>query len=426
MYLNISKQTKDNCHLYAYMKKIILLFIISIFSLNTYAQELAFSDSIEISLLTCSPGPEAYAKFGHSGLRVVDKQKGYDIVFNWGIFNFNTNNFYIKFIKGETDYLLGAQLTSDFLTEYKERNSVVWEHIINLNKAEKEKLIDLILTNYKPENRTYRYNFVYDNCATRPRDLILGSINGHVVFQQNYEARTYRQAIDEYVGEDNWLRFGIDLVFGYQADKNMPQLQSMFLPEMLKYEFVNARIFDLQYKHYKPLINKSNTIVSSLNIEQKPVEFTDSPFNVFLAMLVLIFLISAYELVFDKRYNNLIDSLLLFATGLGGLIVFFLMFFSLHPLVKFNLNILWLNPLNIIAAVLIWFKRYRIQLFFFQLFNLALVALALIAVAMSVQTFNQATFLVIAILLFRYSAWIYRAKKRIVRKLKFQKENKDS
>ncbi len=336
------------------MKKLILLILTSLFTLNIYAQELTFSDSIEISLLTCSPGPEAYAKFGHSGLRVVDIKNGYDFVFNWGIFSFNTSNFYFKFIKGETDYLLGAQYTADFLAEYKERNSVVWEHIINLNKAEKKKLIDLILTNYKSENRTYRYNFVYDNCATRPRDLILGSINGHVVFRKNYEASTYRQAIDEYIGGDNWLRFGIDLVFGYQADKNMPQLQSMFLPEMLKYEFVNARIYDQQYRNDKPLIKAINTIVTSKHIEQKELEFTERPFYVFLTMLVLIFLISAYELVFDRHYNKFIDSALLLITGLGGLLIFFLMFFSVHPLVKFNLNILWLNPLNIIAAILIW------------------------------------------------------------------------
>lgn len=406
------------------MKKLILLFLTSILCLNIYAQELTFSDSTEISLLTCAPGHEAYSKFGHSGLRVVDKQKGYDFVFNWGIFSFNTSNFYIKFIKGETDYLLGAQYTADFLAEYEERNSVVWEQVIKLNKAEKTRLIDLILTNYKPENRTYRYNFVYDNCATRPRDLILGSIDGHVVFRENYQANTYRQAIDEYTGDDNWLRFGIDLVFGYQADNNMPQLQSMFLPEILKYEFVDAQIYDKQYKSKRPLVEKSKVIVSSKNIEQAELGFFDRPFYVFLALLIFVALLSAYELVFAKEYHRLIDSMLLMITGLGGLLIFFLMFFSVHPLVKYNLNLLWLNPLNIVAAIFIWFKRFRIQVFFFQLINLALVALALIAVAMSVQTFNQATFLVIAILLFRYSSWIYMAKKRIVRKLKFQKENK--
>jgi hypothetical protein len=96
------------------------------------------------------------------------------------------------------------------------------------------------------------------------------------------------------------------------------------------------------------------------------------------------------------------------------------MFFSIHPLVKYNFNILWLSPLNILAAFMIWFKQWRIQIFAYQLLNLILVALALVAVAISLQTFNQATFLIIATLLVRYSCWIYRTKRKIVRKNKYK------
>lgn len=401
------------------MKKFVLLFIVGILSAVSFSQEITFSDSTEISLLTCSPGPEVYAKFGHSGIRVQDKINGYDFVFNWGIFSFNTENFYIKFIKGQTDYLLGVQQTADFLPQYKERNSVVWEHVLNLKPNEKKELIKLLLINYKPENREYRYNFVFDNCATRPRDILLNSIDGHIIFQNAYETKTYRHAIGDYIGSDTWLRFGIDLIFGYQADKNMPQLQSMFLPEILKFELLNAKISNSAFRNERPLIKATNILVSSDEVETKEESDWNKPFNLFVIILIVIVLISVYELVLDKRYNTLIDSLLLFITGAAGIIVFFLMFFSVHPLVKYNFNILWLNPLNVLAALFIWFKPFRIHMFFYQLFNLILVALALVAVAISVQTFNQATFVIIAALLIRYSCWIYRTKKRIVRKNKF-------
>ncbi|MFZ4582765.1 MAG: DUF4105 domain-containing protein, partial [Paludibacter sp.] len=394
------------------MKKF-ALFISIFFLINyTYSQEFVFSDSVDISLITCSPGPQVYAKFGHSGVRVQDKINKYDFIFNWGIFSFNTENFYIKFIKGETDYLLGVQYTSDFLEEYQKRNSVVWEQVLNLTVTEKKRLLSLLLDNYKEENRRYRYNFVYDNCATRPRDVVVNCIDGHVIFQDVYDTKTFRHAIGDYIGSDTWLRFGIDLIFGFQADYNMPQLQSMFLPEILKFEFSNAHIANKSYVQSRSLVKKSTVLVSSdvnMTFKQK---FYDNPFYVFGAIFILVLLISIYEFLFDKKYNTLIDSILLFVTGTAGVIVFFLMFFSIHPLVKYNFNILWLSPLNIIAACMIWFKKWRIHIFAYQLFNLILVALALVAVAISLQSFNQATFLIIATLLVRYSCWIYRTKRK--------------
>ncbi|OIP82491.1 MAG: hypothetical protein AUK44_07530 [Porphyromonadaceae bacterium CG2_30_38_12] len=402
------------------MKKTIVLFLLFLSFQLISSQEISFSDSTQISLITCTPGPEVYAKFGHTGIRVFDRKTGLDLIFNYGMFSFNTENFYFKFIKGETDYSLGVQYTADFLPEYQRRNSTVWENTLNLNSYERKRLISLLIDNYKEENRVYRYNFVYDNCATRPRDKVLSCVEGHVIFQDFYVNKTYRQAIDEYLGNDTWIRFSIDLVFGYQADKQMPQMQSMFLPEMLKYEFLNAKIMNITSKQSKPLIANTNMIVNStVKIAEKP-SFFSKPFDVFVSLLVFILLISILELSFHFQHNTIMDSILLILTGIGGLIVFFLMLFSIHPLVKYNFNIFWLNPVNIFVGILIWFKRFRVYVFIYQIFNILLLILALVSVAISLQTFNQATFVVIALLFIRYSVWVYRTKKRIVRKMKFE------
>ncbi len=408
------------------MRKTILFIFLSFAFLTAKSQEIAFSDSLKISLLTCSPGSEIYAKFGHSGLRVIDYKNKYDLVFNWGLFSFQTENFYFKFIAGKTDYMLGVHNTEDFLVEYKERNSVVWEHVLNFNKQEKMKLISILMTNYKPENRMYRYNFVFDNCATRPRDLIINSVDGHILFQSTYESKTFRQSIENYVNTSTWPGFGIDIIFGIKSDRNMPQLESMFLPEVLKYEVMSAQISNVNQNSKRPLILETNTLVTNIYTPEEQLSFADQPFYVFSAILIFILLLSVYEVTLDKPHNTIFDSILLLLTGLGGVIVFYLMFFSLHPLVKYNFNILWLNPLNIIAAFLIWSKKLRIVMFFYQLVNFSLLILALVAVALSMQLFNQSTFIIIAILLFRYSTWIYRTKKKIVRKKKFQQNVKQS
>lgn len=405
------------------MRKNILFLLLTFFAISAYSQELDFSDSTEISLITCSPGQEVYARFGHSGVRVKDKLKGTDIVFNWGLFSFNTENFYLKFIAGETDYLLGAHRTEDFLMEYRERNSVVWEQVINFSKEGRKRFLSLLLNNYQPENRLYRYNFVFDNCATRPRDLIIGAVEGHVVFNSGIGTKTFRQAIEDYVTPFSWLGFGIDIVFGVQADKTMPQLESMFLPEVLKYETLNAVIFNKD-EQSRPLISENRTIVTNTFMPETNSSFFEKPSHTFIALLIIILLISIYEIALDKKYNTFIDAILLFVTGIGGIIITYLMLFSLHPLVKYNFNILWLNPLNFIAAFLICFKRFRVPMFAYQLFNFTLLVLALIAVALSIQTFNQSAFIIIAILLIRYSVWIYRTKKKIVRRLKYDAEKK--
>lgn len=388
-------------------------------SAQTRSESLNFSNDVEISLLTCSPGKEIYAKFGHTAIRVKDNIKNLDLAFSWGLFDFDTKHFYLKFLQGKTDYMLGVSSTSFFLNHYKERNSSVTEQLFDLNENEKKRFIEALLHNYIPENREYRYNFVFDNCATRPRDMLIRSIDGHFKLIPKLESRTYRSAINSYLGENNWTRFGVDVVLGYQADKFMPQIESMFLPEIMKYEINSAKNSDIPNKTSRDITKRTQVLVASQAEETQPLTFWEKPTQVFILLLILVFLISAYEIIFDKPYHTAIDSLLLAITGLAGIVVFFLMFFSLHPLVQHNFNILWLNPLNLLAAVFIWFKRYLVYMFVFQLVNLLLVGLALVSVAISLQTFNLAIFIFIAILMCRYSAWIYRTKKRLVRKSMF-------
>jgi len=394
------------------MKRYILIVFIFLSILNLSAQQIAFSDSAVISLITCSPGEEVYSKFGHTAIRINDSKKGIDLVFNYGIFSFETENFYYKFIKGETDYQLGIYDTRYFLPEYAQRNSVVWEQILNLTQPEKKDLINLLLTNYEPQNRTYRYNFIFDNCASRPRDKIYAALHGFVVYQPSIYPKTFRQWVGIYVGHDTWLKFGIDLVFGMEADRIANINESMFLPENLMMEFQTAQINSPNGQIRKLVSDKKVLINKSIISEQKE-SILFKPISISLILLILGSILTVWDLKVTKRHFKIFDSIIFALTGIGGLIAFYLMFFSLHPLVKSNLNLLWLNPINLIVAIVIWIKPLRLALFFYQIVNILLLVSALIAFALSLQDFNLATFPIIVLLLMRSSSWFALTKRRI-------------
>lgn len=396
------------------MKRYFLIAIIFLNILNLNAQQFAISDSSVVSLLTCSPGEEIYAKFGHTAIRIVDKKNSLDIVFNYGIFSFDTNNFYLKFIKGETDYLLGIYDTRNFLPEYAARNSMVVEQILNLTPTEKRDLFSLLMTNYQVENRTYRYNYIFDNCATRPRDKILAALHGRVKFQSSADSKTFRQWVGTYVGNDTWLKFGIDVVFGLEADRNATQSESMFLPEVLMSEFQTAQINTPDGKSEK-LVSERKILVQKTDLKEKTTYWLFKPITFSILLLIIGSIITIWDTK-RKYYYKPFDVALYAISGIGGLIVFYLMFFSLHPLVKANYNLLWLNPLNLILAALYFIRRLRVLQFFYQILNVVIFLAALMAFALSAQTINIAAFPIIILLMMRSVSWIALTRKKIYRR----------
>lgn len=400
------------------MKRFFLIVSAFLSLLNLNAQQISLSDSSVISLITCSPGEEVYSKFGHTAIRINDSTKGVDLVFNYGIFSFETENFYYKFIKGETDYQLGIYDTRYFLPEYAQRNSIVWEQILNLTPIEKRRLIDLLLKNYDPQNRTYRYNFIFDNCATRPRDKIFAALQGYVRFQQTSEDKTFREWVGMYVGTDTWLKFGIDLVFGMSADQQASNSESMFLPEILMLEFQSAQIISPS-GNVRKLVTEKKVLVNKANITDQKESWFSKPVFVSWVLFLLGIIMTVFDIRKGRRHFKWFDTSILAITGLGGVIAFYLMFFSVHPLVRSNLNLLWLNPLNLFLAFLIWIKPMRVVLFYYQIINILLLLGALFAFALSVQDFNIAAFPLIVLLLIRSTTWFDLTKRKLFKTNKF-------
>lgn len=306
-------------------------------------------DSIRISLLTCASGEEIYSLFGHTAIRYENYTRGIDAVFNYGIFNFNAPNFILRFALGETDYQLGAGNYERFAAEYYYLERDVWQQELNLTSKEKEKLVALLEKNYRPENRVYRYNFFYDNCATRPRDLIEKSIDGTLQYADNMtDANTgtsFRDLLHKYSEGHPWSRFGMDLCMGSQADKAINRRLMMFVPFYVQEYFNRARITDDEGRS-RPLVLNEEKIITTGSGETEQSLYGFTPMQ---AALFLFILTAAATICGIRRRKTLwgIDLVLFFAAGVAGCILAFLALFSQHPAVSPNYLLFVFHPLHL-------------------------------------------------------------------------------
>lgn len=303
-------------------------------------------DSIEVSLLTCSPHEEIYSLYGHSALRWHDMRQnglnaGNDIVFNWGIFNFNKPYFVLRFVFGLTDYELGPIPYQPFCNYYQEWGSSVTEQVLNLTPEEKMRLQAALAENLKPENRIYRYNYFYDNCSTRPRDIVEKCLNGRLEYAQREDyTPSYREMVSLCTRNHPWATFGNDMLLGVKADFATDLREQEFLPENLMYDFDHAQIYAAG--EYRPLV-KERRIPVLPGVQVIEQDFPLSPMECALILLALTVVIMLIEWKSGKR-QVWYDVILMTIQGLAGCVLF-VMLFSQHPTTSTNLQILLLNPL---------------------------------------------------------------------------------
>ncbi len=316
--------------------------------LSAGAQEL--SSNARIALLTCAPGEELYARYGHTAVRVLDEENDIDIVFNYGIFDFETEHFYWKFMRGETWYELGAAPYRWFMHEYGLTQRPVYEQWLNFTPEQCQALWEALLENYRPENRKYLYNFVFDNCATRPYYMITrifcgNNAEGEWSEYKGAEGKTYRTFIQHYTPKGSWADFGINLLFGPKADQTMHGEERLFLPEELMFYMSQARTADA-------------VMVQSEQIA--PFEIQAVPwYKTWYFGIALYALLIAGISYYDRRrgrWSRGVEVAVGIPYVLLLLLVAFLTFFSCHPLVGFGWRLL-IIPLIHLCARLIYIIR---------------------------------------------------------------------
>lgn len=341
-------------------QKLLFLFLF-LFVEVINAQQNALSEQAEISILTIGPGNSLNDSFGHSGFRVRDHIKGTDLVFNYGVYDFETPNFYTKFAQGKLNYLIGVNYYEDFYEAYIAQNRSIKEQVLNLSALEKQKLFDYLLNNIKPENRAYLYDFFYDNCATKIKDVTKIALNNTVVFNEpkDFKTETFRTLIQNNLNKNSWGSFGIDLALGSVIDKKASPEENMFLPENIFRLFSNATIKNRN----EPLVKESRILFNQKGTPSTN-QFLMSPLFVFGILGVLILFITYKDFKSNKR-SAWLDVTLFSITGIIGVVILLLWFATDHKATHQNYNLLWAFVLNILVLGQLlkekasgWFIKY--------------------------------------------------------------------
>lgn len=360
-------------------------FIFCLFMGVAFSVQSQSTDSIRFSLLTCAPGTEIYSLFGHTAIRYENYTRRIDVVFNYGMFSFNTPNFIFRFVAGETDYQLGITPYSYFEAEYAMRGSSVYQQVLNLTQSEKERLLTILENNYLPENRIYRYNYFYDNCTTRARDKIEECIEGKVVYPDSLSGKSYRSIVHEFTAGSPWDEFGIDLCLGAEADKEINKRQQMFSPFYMKYYASNAYIVDAGGTR-RPLILDETKIV---DVEPEEVQpgFILSPL-----MCGVLFLALCVVMAWGQWKTQRIwwgwDIVLYGLQGLAGCIIAFLFFFSVHPTVGSNWLLILFNPIPLLYLPFMVYKAVKRKKDYYHVGNIVYLTLFITILPFCGQEFN--------------------------------------
>lgn len=373
----------------------LLRIIIMIFSLScsVIAQERTDSvfpaigeEDLTVSLLTCDPGPDVYELCGHAAIRIRNEKM--DSVWNFGIFDFTSPNFIYRFCKGETDYMVYGYRFERFMPAYVRRGSRVTEQVLSLTQEEARNLRRLLQTESLPENRVYRYNYVRDNCATRPWKRITQASEREISLQDTLYFPTFRAEMRHFHRNYPWYQFGIDLVLGSGLDYPLAKDEDTFAPPVLEEKIANATIGG------ENLVAQTNVIFPGfIDATLPPTPWYLTPMMAGVIMLI-ISLGTMFVYVFKGKLWKWWISLYFLLAGIAGIIVSFLVFFSEHEATSPNLLIFWLNPLQLIVAVGIWFKSWKKVLVAMALYNIveALALTILLGItSWAVQVVNYAT-----------------------------------
>lgn len=374
-----------------------------------YSQTLQLSSQAEVSVITCGPGyDELYATFGHSAFRVLDIPNKIDRVYNYGTFNFDTPNFYTKFAQGKLLYELRAYNFGNFLRSYHDEDRWVKGQVLDLEPSEVQLVFDFLENNAKPENRSYKYDFFYDNCSTKLYDVLETVLGDKIVFQNNFDQHdyTHRDLIQLYLANHPWGDFGIDLALGSVIDDKATAKEYMFLPDFVFEAFTKIQIKKDDVE--KPIVKRTEEILLDQEVVVEKTIFT--PFVFFSLIAIIIIIITYFDYKKWKR-NRIVDLLLFLVTGLAGVLIVLLWFATDHSATANNFNIFWAFFPNLIIAYILFKNKAKIWLKNYMMLLLVLLDILVLLWIFKVQIFSIALLPILIALYVRYIyLWMYFGK----------------
>ncbi len=352
----------------------------------------------EVSILTIGPGASLNDAFGHSAIHIKDPMYRLDIVYDYGRYDFETEGFYLNFAKGKLNYEIGSANYKSIVSYYKNQGREVKSQTLNLSLAEKQALFQKLQQNILPQYKSYAYDFFYNNCATKIKDIIVSVSEKPIEFEQpkNFEQRTFRALIRSQVEQNSWGGFGIDLALGSIIDRVAPIDDHMFLP---KYIF---RFFEVtKFKNSnEPLVKKQEILsVQQLNVKHS---FWSSPLFIFSILSFLILLVT-YKNHKSNTRAKWLDILIFSITGLIGVLLLLLWFATDHTATAYNYNLLWAFAFNLLFIPTLLKKRVKKRFVGYLKFLILMMLLVVLHWSTGVQSFNIGILPLWIALLVRYA-----------------------
>ncbi len=363
----------------------------------------------EVSLLTADPGTELYSSFGHSAIRMreMGPDGGRDLVFNFGTFDFDTPNFYGKFATGKLNYMLSVVPYDRFIVEYDYYKRGLREQVLDLNQEQKDFLLQHLDAQYAPERRFYKYDFFYNNCATKIRDAFDISMGKQLMWSDSVgEEKTFRNLIDEFVLPLPWADFGIDLALGAVIDHPATELEKQFLPTYMEQAFANATIVENGVS--RPLVRESRVLLEypKENVQQSLL----NPSMVFWLLTLVFAALTLYGFKKGKLMKGL-DVALFGTVGILGIVVAFLWFFTDHSATAWNWNILWAFPGHLVLVWGLVARPNATWISSYLLFVMGATVMTLLFWIFGLQSFSPALIPILLLLLLRSNFLFYNRKK---------------
>jgi Domain of unknown function (DUF4105) len=337
------------------MKRTLFALILLLLAFPGFSQ-LSLSPAAQISAITCGPSQsQLYTAFGHSAFRVYDSAQNLDVVFNYGIFDFDQPYFYLNFTRGYLYYKVAAYDYRDFQYGYLVENRFIHEQVLNLTPDQNQKLFDFLRNNIQPGNEKYRYDYFYNNCATKIRDVVIEVFGDSVRFDYSHIKTNYsiRELTDLYIEKQQpWGDLGIDICLGLPMDKKASPSEYMFLPDYIESCFDHAYI--KRDGAEVPLVKSKIDEKALIHTEWEPEQstFYVHPQTVMLIFVGICILITLFDLKRNKL-TNLFDLMTLVVTGLLGVLLTILWLFTDHAAAARNFNLIWAFPVNLVAAFLL-------------------------------------------------------------------------
>jgi hypothetical protein len=333
----------DNRQLLIYMLIMLCLFA----SHCSFSQQL--SAEARISLINYGAGDDDISSaFGHTEIRVVDPVLGIDQNYSYGGFNHSADGFVIKFLKGTLPYYIAVHQLDQVAYYYLQTNRSIREQTLNLSYYQRNQLISNLKKNHLPENRYYRYQFFYDNCATRPRDMITAVCGDSLIIpsRSRRTGKSYRDWMNEYLTEKPWYQLGMNLALGSPSDLPTDGWQAMYLPDQLAAQLQQATIRQTNGKVI-PLVQNEQTLFAPHKEVEQPLSFADRPDVVCALFGILIILFSIVRFLSGRNVDRWLDHILFGASGFMGWFLLILWLIRDDGVTAWNPSLLYLMPLHI-------------------------------------------------------------------------------